>query len=139
VIRRPALLPQLAGAGSPILADDHLIGLLYVKTDEVRFGDDRDRRALIHFGRIAAMALSAPPALPIPQAALELYLKRTATNDVARQQILVLLERNEWNLARVARLMSVSRNTIYYRIRIAKLGIERRRVPKTAGPKRQRA
>jgi transcriptional regulator with GAF, ATPase, and Fis domain len=121
----------------PILGNDQLMGLLYVNTHEFRFGDDRDRKALIHFARIAAMALSAPPALPIPQAALELYLERTATNDVARQQLLVLLERNEWNLARVARLLSVSRNTIYYRI--AKLGIERRHVPKATGPKRQPA
>lgn len=121
----------------PILGNERLIGLLYVKTDEARFADDRDRKALIHFARIAAMALSAPPELPIPQAAVELYLERTGTDDVARQQLLVLLERNEWNIARVARLMSVTRATIYNRL--AKLGIERRRVPKAASPKRQPA
>jgi transcriptional regulator of acetoin/glycerol metabolism len=83
------------------------------------------------------MALSSPPELPIPQIAVELYLERTGTDDVARQQLLVLLEKNEWNIARVARLMSVTRTTIYNRI--AKLGIERRHVPKAATPKRQPA
>jgi len=121
----------------PIRGEERLMGLLYVKTDEARFADDRDRKALIHFARIAAMALSAPPELPIPQVAVELYLERTATDDVARQQLLVLLEKNEWNIARVARLMSVTRATIYNRI--AKLGIERRHVPKAATPKRQPA
>ena len=121
----------------PILADERLTGLLYVKTDEKRFSDDRDRKALVNFARIAGMALSAPPELPIPQTAVELYLERTTSDDVARQQLLVLLEKHEWNIAQVARLMGVTRATIYNRI--AKLGIERRHVPKDASPKRQPA
>ena len=122
----------------PVLdTDERLTGLLYVRTDEARFADDRDRKALIQFARIAAMALSVPAELPIPQTAVELYLERTGTDDVARQQLLVLLEKHEWNIARVARLMGVTRATIYNRI--AKLGIERRHVSKAAAPKRQPA
>jgi hypothetical protein len=121
----------------PILADERLTGLLYVKTDELRFSDDRDLKALVNFARIAAMALFAPPEIPIPQAAVELYLERTASDDVARQQLLVLLEKHEWNIAQVARLMGVTRATIYNRL--AKLGIKRRHVPKAASPKRQPA
>ena len=122
----------------PVLdTDERLTGLLYVRTDEARFADDRDRKALIQFARIATMALSVPAELPIPQTAVELYLERTGTDDVARQQLLVLLEKHEWNIARVARLMGVTRATIYNRI--AKLGIERRHVPKAAAPKRQPA
>jgi len=49
----------------------------------------------------------------------------------------VLLEKHEWNIAQVARLMGVTRATIYNRI--AKLGIARRHVPKVASPKRQLA
>jgi transcriptional regulator of acetoin/glycerol metabolism len=46
----------------------------------------------------------------------------------ARLQLLSLLERHEWNIAEVARLMSVTRRTVYMRLR--SFGIERRRVPK---------
>lgn len=48
--------------------------------------------------------------------------------DEARLQMLSLLERNDWNIAVVARLMGVTRRTVYMRLR--SFGIERRRVPK---------
>jgi transcriptional regulator of acetoin/glycerol metabolism len=47
--------------------------------------------------------------------------------DVAQLQ--VLLERNEWNVSRVARVVGVTRMTIYNRMRRA--GIPRQRIPKT--------
>lgn len=43
-------------------------------------------------------------------------------------QLLSLLERNEWNVAKVARIMGVTRRTVY--MRLASFGIERRHVPK---------
>jgi hypothetical protein len=46
----------------------------------------------------------------------------------ARLQLLSLLERHEWNIAEVARLLNVTRRTVYMRLR--SFGIERRRVPK---------
>lgn len=46
----------------------------------------------------------------------------------ARLQLLALLERNEWNIAQVARLLGVTRRTVY--MRLASFGIERRHVPK---------
>ena len=108
----------------PVLdTDERLTGLLYVRTDEARFADDRDRKALIQFARIAAMALAVPAELPIPQTAVELYLERTGTDDVARQQLLVLLEKHEWNIARVARLMGVTRATVrLFRLRDGRAG-----------------
>jgi hypothetical protein len=48
--------------------------------------------------------------------------------DEARLQMLSLLERNDWNIAVVARLIGVTRRTVYMRLR--SFGIERRRVPK---------
>jgi transcriptional regulator of acetoin/glycerol metabolism len=42
--------------------------------------------------------------------------------------MLSLLERNEWNIAEVARLLSVTRRTVYMRLR--SFGIERKHVPK---------
>jgi hypothetical protein len=46
----------------------------------------------------------------------------------ARLQMLSLLERNDWNIAAVARLLGVTRRTVYMRLR--SFGIERRHVPK---------
>jgi DNA-binding NtrC family response regulator len=43
-------------------------------------------------------------------------------------QLMSLLERNEWNVAKVARIMGVTRRTVY--MRLASFGIERRHVPK---------
>ena len=45
-----------------------------------------------------------------------------------RLQLLTQLERNDWNIAEVARLLGVTRRTVYMRLR--SFGIERRRVPK---------
>jgi transcriptional regulator of acetoin/glycerol metabolism len=40
-----------------------------------------------------------------------------------------LLDRNEWNIARVARLMRVTRRTVY--LRLERYGVERKKVRKT--------
>ena len=45
-----------------------------------------------------------------------------------RLQLLSLLERHEWNIAEVARLLKVTRRTVYMRLR--SFGIERKHVPK---------
>jgi hypothetical protein len=45
-----------------------------------------------------------------------------------REHLLLLLERNEWNIARVARLLGVSRLTVYRRL--GRLGVSRPDGPK---------
>jgi transcriptional regulator of acetoin/glycerol metabolism len=45
-----------------------------------------------------------------------------------REKLLLLLNRNEWNIARVARLMGVTRRTVY--LRLQRYNIPRERVPK---------
>jgi transcriptional regulator of acetoin/glycerol metabolism len=57
------------------------------------------------------------------------YLERTPVEDMEREKLLLLLNRNEWNIARVARLMGVTRRTIY--LRLQRYNIPRERVPKT--------
>jgi ActR/RegA family two-component response regulator len=52
----------------------------------------------------------------------------TSPTDEARLQLLSLLERHEWNIAEVARLLGVTRRTVYMRLR--SFGIERKHVPK---------
>ena len=52
-----------------------------------------------------------------------------ADGEIERRRLVAALERHEWNIARVARLIGVTRRTIYLRLKRYK--IDRRRVPKT--------
>jgi hypothetical protein len=49
-----------------------------------------------------------------------------------RALLIAVLERHEWNIARVARELQVTRRTIY--LRMVRYGIKRRHVPKLAKP-----
>lgn len=55
-------------------------------------------------------------------------VEATPTEDFDRERLVVLLERNEWNIARVARILEVERSTVYRRME--RWGIPRQRVPK---------
>jgi transcriptional regulator of acetoin/glycerol metabolism len=48
---------------------------------------------------------------------------------VERHRLIELLKRNEWNLARVARVLGVTRRTVYMRLK--RYDIARQKVPKT--------
>jgi transcriptional regulator with GAF, ATPase, and Fis domain len=56
------------------------------------------------------------------------FLESTPREEIERRQLLTILERNEWNLARAARILGVTRATIYKRM--GRFGIQRLRVPK---------
>lgn len=94
---------------------------------------------------VAALYLAQPESLSLPQAAIFTTAVAEAvaaaeSSDVrppapqpspaeqGRVQLLTLLERTDWNIAEVARLLGVTRRTVYMRLR--SFGIERRRVPK---------
>lgn len=72
------------------------------------------------FGTAIAQAVRAAD---MPRPAVE-----TNPTVEARTQLLSLLERHEWNIAEVARLMKVTRRTVYMRLR--SFGIKRKHVPK---------
>jgi hypothetical protein len=61
-----------------------------------------------------------PPVSPI-----EVYLETTHPEQVEREQLGILLRRNEWNVSRVARLIGVSRVTIYNRMQKLRLALDR--------------
>jgi transcriptional regulator of acetoin/glycerol metabolism len=63
------------------------------------------------------------------QRAVDLYLRQTSAEAVERRQLLLALHEAEWNLARVARMLGVTRVTVYKRMR--RHGIERLKVRKT--------
>jgi hypothetical protein len=64
----------------------------------------------------------------------ESYLERTPLRDLERQKLLLLLERHEWNIARVARLLGMARRTVY--ARLERYRIPRRRVLKASTSRR---
>ena len=101
-----ALLPAMLG--------NEMVAAIYLAQPEgAAFDDTRV------FGTAVAQAVRASLGHRAPEL-------RPA--EEARVQLLSLLERNDWNIAHVARLLSVTRRTIYMRLR--SFGIERRRVPK---------
>lgn len=118
-----------ARVSAPIRSDDAVVGILYVDSAEPHFLDAGDCQRLVKFNRILARALAAPaiPAGDRPKG-WERYLERTSVDDMERERLLLLLERNEWNIARVARLMQVTRRTVY--LRLARYGVPRERVRK---------
>jgi transcriptional regulator with GAF, ATPase, and Fis domain len=116
----------------PVFEDESLVALLYVDSAEPHFCDSHDLERLGKFSRIIAKAVTestAPAEAGRTSEAWQAYLERTPVEDMEREKLLLLLNRNEWNIARVARLMGVTRRTIY--LRLQRYGIPRERVPKT--------
>jgi transcriptional regulator with GAF, ATPase, and Fis domain len=130
--------PEIEGVASfvvvPVIDGDGLVALLYVDSHDPHFCESHDLARLAKFSRIVAKAVldsGAPSERPARsrEDAWETYLERTPVEDMEREKLLLLLNRNEWNIARVARLMGVTRRTIY--LRLQRYNIPRERVPKT--------
>ena len=116
----------------PILSGDELVALLYVDSRDPGSQQERDLQRLKKLSRILAKAVTGDelnPASGSEESVWQRYLERTPMEDVERQKMLLLLNRHEWNISRVARLMDVTRRTIY--MRIARHRIPREKVPKT--------
>lgn len=116
----------------PVFAQGRLAGLLYVDSQRPEASDDGE--TLGQLARIAAIALRLRPArAPEPVPLIDLL--KVPSAELLREQLLRLLEEHEWNIARVARILKVSRVTIYKRLE--RFGVERKRVIKS--PHRQPA
>jgi transcriptional regulator with GAF, ATPase, and Fis domain len=119
----------------PVFDGDELVALLYVDSAEPHFCQGSDVERLAKFAGMLARAVrpEAAPTEATPDAgeamAWEAYLERTPVQDIERQKLLLLLDRNDWNIARVARLMGVTRRTVY--LRLQRYNIPRQRVYKT--------
>ena len=114
----------------PVFDGDELVALLYVDSAEPHFCEASDVERLAQFSRMLARAVRPEQRPPAPEpSGWEAYLERTPVPDIERQKLLLLLNRNEWNIARVARLMGVTRRTVY--LRLQRYNIPRERVTKT--------
>jgi transcriptional regulator with GAF, ATPase, and Fis domain len=117
----------------PVFDNEQLVAILYVDSLDPHFCATHDLERLTKFSRIIAKAVT--DSTPVQEKAKhqveawETYLERTPVEDMEREKLLLLLNRNEWNIARVARLMGVTRRTIY--LRLQRYNIPRERVPKT--------
>lgn len=111
---------------APVLEAEQVAAVLYVQTDGARLRDPKDLNALVQFCRMLAAAIQGPP---VTLGGVQEFLEHTPSDEVARQQLLTLLERHEWNIARVARALGTTRTTIYKRLE--RYGAQRLRVPKT--------
>jgi GAF domain-containing protein len=134
--RRISLDARKGGPASfaivPAFDGERLVGLIYVDSLDPHFCEEHDIARLQKFSRIIAKAIresSAEGQRPAPTDAWETYLERTPVEDMEREKLLLLLNRNEWNIARVARLMGVTRRTVY--LRLQRYNIPRERVPTT--------
>jgi transcriptional regulator with GAF, ATPase, and Fis domain len=132
--RLPSAGPDRPGPASfalvPVLDEETLVALLYVDSHEPHFCDAHDLERLSKFSRIIAKAVNETDAPPRGSGdAWETYLERTPVEDMEREKLLLLLNRNEWNIARVARMMGVTRRTVY--LRLQRYNIPRERVPKS--------
>ena len=120
----------------PVFEGEELVALLYVDSLDLHFCESHDLARLTKFSRIVAKAVSdsaqGKRAVASPAEVWRTYLERTPVEDMEREKLLLLLNRNEWNIARVSRLMGVTRRTIY--LRLQRYKIPREKVRKTLKP-----
>lgn len=112
----------------PCLEKSELVGVLYVDTPGPSFRLPPEHLATFSgiFGR-AIRALSAP--FTPQRRDWPMALDNAAPDDLERERLFLLLTRNEWNISRVARILNVTRMTVYNRL--ARFNIPRERVTKT--------
>ncbi|HKC13635.1 MAG TPA: helix-turn-helix domain-containing protein [Vicinamibacteria bacterium] len=122
VAHQPALLAgQLVSEGShaliPIQHSRELVALLYL---------DAPRPFEPESIAVFQVALAEAVRANFRRPPFEAYLGSTRSEDLQRQHLLVTLSQNDWNIARAARLMGVTRRTVY--LRLQRYGIPRKRV-----------
>jgi len=122
---------------APLIEKGSVVALLYLDVASGREWAALDTGSLAAFGVAIAQAViaaaSASPALSPVQA----YLSQTSDEEIARERLLLLLVQNEWNIARVARIMGMTRRTIYHRLQ--RHNIVREKVRKTELASRRKA
>jgi transcriptional regulator of acetoin/glycerol metabolism len=120
-------------AGTPAVGDDYsvlplmdglgLIGILFVEG-----GSGVEMRS----ASVVALSAALKAARERPVGEDREESVSVPGGEVERHRLLASLERYEWNVSRVARLIGVTRRTVY--LRMERYKIDRRRVPKTLKP-----
>jgi len=111
----------------PLLRSAQMLAIVYLGADSV------EPQTMAELAELLLDAAMNAAGSEVAASQVDQYLEGARSDDVERRQLLVLLDRHEWNLSRVARQLGVSRMTVYKRM--GAHGIERRRVLK-APPRR---
>jgi hypothetical protein len=106
----------------PVLRRERLVALVYLEADHVDLETVADVSSLI--GDVTQQSGRQPDSL----SPVESYLEHTPASEIERRKLLILLDRHEWNVARVARELKVTRTTVYKRLEA--FAIPRKKVPK---------
>lgn len=122
VFEGPRCVWPLGGSSGP-----EQIGALYLAGGE-DLAPSSVRAAVGAIGDLLERSLAMADGMRQFSPAIDQYLKSTPPEGVLRRQLEGLLHENEWNVSRVARILGVTRVTVYARMQ--RLGIERLRVPK---------
>lgn len=122
---------------APLADGDSLLALLYLDVPAGTPWTSLDASSISGFGVAIAQAVKAAAAVPVQPSPVQAYLSQTSDDEIARERLLLLLVQNEWNISRVARLMGVTRRTIY--LRLQRHNIVREKVRKTEVVSRRKA
>ncbi len=108
------------------------VQLLVYLAAEGALGVGPARNAIARAGEIlAAAAQTELDDGSVSADAVDRFLEITSRDGIERRQLLALLNRHEWNIARVGRALGCNRVTVYKRMR--RLRIPRLRVSRTGG------
>lgn len=113
---------------APLLGGSLIVGVAHVADPEGRSAElVESLEALLRSAK--QMAEAARPRrgqpAPAPASASEDPMEALSLEEFQRRRLLRCLDQNEWNLARVARVLGVSRQTVYARLK--RHGLPRRR------------
>ena len=115
-------------AVAPLVEGGSVVALLYLDVAAGSEWNALDTSSLTAFGVAIAQAVLAAASAPPAPSPVQAYLSQTSDEEIARERLLLLLVQNEWNISRVARLMGVTRRTIY--LRLKRFNIAREKVSK---------
>ncbi len=110
----------------PVIHDTDLIGVVCMSRLDAGGCTRAERAKLLGVLARAIQQESVAGERPPLWAGL---LGELPAKDFEREQLVYLLEHNEWNIARVARLMRVTRRTIY--LRLERYGVQRQYIRKS--------
>jgi hypothetical protein len=124
--RSPLLQGRLSRSGDqflvPILRAERLAAVVFLAASQLDLGSIEEVSGLI------AEAVVRAARQPHGASAVDAYLERTPAKEIERRKLVILLDQHEWNLARVARELRVTRTTLYKRL--TSFGIPRKHVAK---------
>jgi len=106
----------------PVLRGERLVALVYLEAVQL------DLNSVAEVGGLIADAVIRSSHQSASISPVESYLERTPAKEIERRKLLILLDRHEWNQARVARALDVTRTTVYKRLE--SFGIPRKRIAK---------